>query len=204
MKTKLLLAGFVIALFLTSCQKESSLQQTGGNNKLIGTWKAVGLDVSMNNAAINGSGATQEKLVSIYSFKGTNVTGTVVIDSKKMVSTGIGYSFSTLVTSEGYIGGILMFSEQAPYSGTIPPSSGISNYTVLGEDSIQLENGFVTADPTGGSGGVIATEPQRCGVSWKTDTLVLHAVARRNFMQVINGVNAQVIANVDQTVYLKK
>jgi hypothetical protein len=205
MKTKLLLAGFATALFLTSCQKESSEQQANTNNKLIGTWKTVGLDVSMKNTAVNGSGATQEKLVSSYSFKGTNVTGTVVIDSKKMTSTSVAYSYSMIVNTEMYLGGVLFDSFQTPYSGTMPPSGGFTNYTVLSEDSLRLEGGFVGFDATAGVGGTSTpTVPSTCGVSWKGDTLVLRAVVTQNTMQVINGVNAQVKAEVDQTVYMKK
>jgi hypothetical protein len=172
LKTNLALLSLVTLLFV-SCQKELSIDTIngpvggpgggGGSNSLIGNWKFLELLANTESSVEATDGTDTEKAVTVSSYKSINNKGTIAFDATKVVSTGVGYDISDTAFVHLYLNGVLLDSTDFPFNYTAPPSSGQSNYKVIGTDSIYFENGFLSlpnADPqaTQGAGGKFKIE----------------------------------------------
>jgi hypothetical protein len=207
MRTKTLLLILLTGVILSSCQKENDLDRGNGvNEKIMGTWNFVGMKADLSTSITAGSGLDEETMLSNYSFTSTNNTGTITFDATKCTSTGLAYSYNTIVNFEMYSGGVLFDSFETPMIGDMPTSHGSTEYKTLGEDSLRFEKGFAVLEAPASQGGPVthATTPANIGISWARDTLILtdHVIQIQN--QIINGVNARVTNNVLQVVKLKK
>lgn len=206
MKTiKTLLTILTAGLVFSSCQKESSLQNGSGNDKIFGTWNLIDMTASMKTTTIAGTGATQEKMISSYDVTAINPVGKITIDANKFVTSGVGYSMNTEMLTEMYIGGVFFDSFEIPLEMTMPSSNASTTYTAIGSDSVYLQSGLISFEAAGtGTGSSMTTQPQGFKISWQNDTMVLKSVMVHNMTQTINGVSAQVAVNANQTVKLKK
>ena len=168
LKTNLALLSLVTLLFV-SCQKELSLDTIngpvgggpgggggGGSNSLIGNWKFLELTANTESVVEATDGTDTEKAVTVSSYKSINNKGTIAFDATKVVSTGVGYDINDTAFAYLYANGVLLDSIDFPFTFTVPPSGGQSNYTVIGTDSIHFANSFLAlpdVDPTGTQGG---------------------------------------------------
>jgi hypothetical protein len=208
MKTKSLLIVLLTGLIISSCQKEADLQGRGGevNEKVLGTWNFVAMDVDLATEITDGSGIDEQKMQTHYVMASTNNKGTITFDKTKAVSENISYSYNTMVDVRFYIGGILDDEFQMPMIGDMPVSHGISEYNGQGEDSLHFAKGFTILDAPDSQGGPVTREiePITIGLGWAQDTMVLTADVTRIQRQVVNGFNTDVKYKVRQVVKLKK
>jgi len=166
LKTNLALLSLVTLLFV-SCQKEMSLDTLnsppaggpgggGGSTSLIGNWKFLELIANTESSVEATDGTDTEKAITVSSYKTINNKGTMNFDATKVVSTGVGYDINDTAFTHLYVNGVLLDSIDFPFTFAVPPSSGQSNYKVIGTDSIYFENSFVSVpstDPQASQGG---------------------------------------------------
>ena len=206
MKTKTLLIVFLTGIIFTSCQKEGDLPNREVNEKVLGTWNFVAMDVELATEMIAGSGIDQERMLSHYVLSSTNNKGTITFDETKGFSENLSYSYNTTVDFKYYVGGVFDSEFQSPMVGDMPASHGIAEYSARGADSLHFEKGFSIIEAPASQGGPVAqaTEPVTVGLSWAKDTMVLTAHVIRTQNQMINGFNTLMKYNVRQVVKLKK
>jgi len=207
---KTLLIAIVISTLFTACQKEVDFQDItnnpspgGGttNNSIIGTWNFVGMFASTRSLVVAGTGPAEEKAVTSYGFISEKNVGTVTINAATITSAGVGYSIDTVVTTEYYLGGVLIDSFNTDFAFDMPVSSAVAPYKAVGNDSIYFAGGFLTLDP---SAGVTPTAAAGSKISWSGDTLLLKTVVVENRTESVNGVAATISNNISQVVKLKK
>ena len=195
----LLLVGGIAALF-TACQKEAPVAGNT-NDKILGTWKFAGMTATRKSTIVAGTGINEEKVITYYGFHSKNNVGTVTIDAANFTSTGLGYSFDTLVSTQLYLGGVLFDSFDDDFSFDMPLTSAVAPYKAVGTDSVYFASGFISIDPDASP---TATVPSGSKISWSGDTLMLKTLYVGTRNQVINGVNAKVTDDISQLVKLKK
>jgi hypothetical protein len=200
----------VMSTLFTACQKEVDFQDItnnpppgGGttNNSIIGTWNFVGMVASTSSSVVAGTGPAEEKAISSYGFISQNNVGTVTINATTVTSAGVGYSIDTVVTTEFYLGGVLIDTFHTDFAFDMPLSSAVAPYTAVGSDSIYFSSGFLTLGP---SAGVTPTTAAGSKISWSGDTLLLKTVIVENRTESVNGVAATIANNISQVVKLKK
>jgi hypothetical protein len=194
-----------LGLLLTSCQKEND-EAPPSNDKLLGTWNVIAMNAQVKHMLVAGTGAEQEKLVTSYPISALNPKGTITFDATTLRTNGFSYSYKTIVRTEYYLGNALVFDEDVPQEGDIPPSNATTNYSIVAADSILLETGLISFDPAaGGTGGTNQTPPQGFKISWDNDVLVL--TSRLNYagtQPIAGGGTAQVLIDGVQILRLKK
>ena len=200
----------VISALFTACQKEVDFQDIannpapgGGttNNSIIGTWNFVGMVASTRSSVVAGTGPAEEKAVTSYGFISEKNVGTITIDAATITSSGVGYSIDTVVTSEFYLGGVLIDTINTDFAFDMPVSSAVAPYKAVGSDSIYFSSGFLTLDP---SAGVTPTTAAGSKISWSGDTLLIKTIVVENRTESVNGVTATIANNISQVVKLKK
>ncbi len=208
MKTKALLIVLLAAISFSSCQKEASLQNRGGekNDKILGTWNFVGMDVDLTSEITAGSGVDHERMLSHYTYTSTNNKGTLTFDASKSISNNLSHTFNTVVFFKYFVGGSLIDEFEIPMEGDMPPSNGSVEYKVLSEDSLYFEKGFTILEAPDGQGAPTThnTLPTTVGLAWAKDTMILTVDLVQFQEQVINGLNARVKNDVRQVIKLKK
>jgi len=199
-----------ISTLFIACQKEVDFQDItnnpppgGGttNNSIIGTWNFVGMVASTRSSVVAGTGPAEEKAISYYGFISENNVGTVTINAATITSAGVGYSIDTIVTTEFYLGGVLIDTFHTDFAFDMPLTSAVAPYKAVGSDSIYFSSGFLTLDPTAGATPTAATGSK---ISWSGDTLLIKTVIVENRTESVNGVMATISDNISQVVKLKK
>ena len=199
-----------ISALFTACQKEVDFQDItnnpapGGsttNNSIIGTWNFVGMVASTRSSMVAGTGPDEEKAITSYGFVSEKNVGTVTINEATITSSGIGYSIDTVVTSEFYLGGVLIDSFNSDFAFDMPVSGSVAPYKAIGSDSIYFSSGFLTLDP---SAGVTPTAASGSKISWSGDTLLIKTIVVENRTESVNGATATISNNISQVVKLKK
>jgi len=198
-----------ISTFFAACQKEVDFQDMnnpapgGGtaNNSIIGTWNFVGMVASTRSSVVAGTGPAEEKAITSYGFISEKNVGTVTINATTITSAGVGYSIDTVVTTEFYLGGVLIDTFHTDFAIDMPLSSGVAPYKAVGTDSLYFSSGFLTLDPSAGATPTAATGSK---ISWSGDTLLLKTIVVENRTESVNGVTATIANNISQVVKLKK
>jgi len=207
---KTLLIVIVISGLFTACQKEVDFQDItnnpvpgGGttNNSIIGTWNFVGMVASTSSSVVAGTGPAEEKALTHYGFISENNVGTVTINATTITSAGVGYAIDTVVTTEFYLGGVLIDTFHTDFAIDMPLSSAVAPYKAVGSDSLYFSSGFLTLDP---SAGATPTTAAGSKISWSGDTLLIKTVVVENRTEDVNGVTATIANNISQVVKLKK
>lgn len=199
---------FVAVMVLVGCQKEVSIDSltggggTGGSGSgsLIGTWKFIGASVATEGIVTVTDVGIDLKTITSSSYTTTNNTGTYTFTSNKLSFTGVGYSLNTLATSYIYMDGLLTDSIEFPFSATLPPSNGESNYRKVGSDSLVFEGGSIAIPSYG-------TQPaQASGVKYRFsgDTLFLVTKAAQTSTVTDAGATQTTVNKVDGVVKLLK
>jgi hypothetical protein len=195
-KINLILALVLSSLVFVSCQKEFSSEEgnnggggTGGGSgtgsgNIIGTWKLLALEAKTNSTVVTGSGADQEKMVTISHYITKNNTGTMSFDGSKVTQTNISYSVDTTAKAYYYLGGSLVDSMEAPFQFALPSYSSTGNYRQIGSDSLEFDagSGFM-------SGTAVQGAPGGMKFRIEGDKLFMTTRATTTQSQVVQGFN---------------
>lgn len=135
MKKKQLLYVFAALAILSSCKKEDTKNSTSG---IDGTYKFSGMHSTTSSTVTTDDG---EKTVTLADWTSANNQGTLVFNNGQATTTNFSYSVNSVSTGYFYQDNILVDSESAPLVVTIPPSSSVSTYQLIGSDSIYFPKG---------------------------------------------------------------
>jgi len=157
MKKSLLILSLFTSIITVSCQKELSDPTVtpptngggggGGSNgggggtggaSIVGNWKFVSMSATTQAIAQVSVAGMTIKSVTTSDYTSTNNVGTVTITSSTISSNGIGYDLAFTAHSTTYQNGVSAGTYDQPYSYSVPPTSGVSNYTQVNADSIYM------------------------------------------------------------------
>jgi hypothetical protein len=144
---------FILYNFLfifTVCIKDSSGGTNNGGDALSGTWKFTSLTSQSEATAEYNLGGDDFRDV-------TDNAGTISFSGGTATSTAISYSVDTTVYVASYEDNVFIENDSTPLSVTVPSSSSVATYKIIGTDSVFFANGFVTSTDLTGGGPQAAT-----------------------------------------------
>ncbi|HEY0066230.1 MAG TPA: hypothetical protein VGB46_02670 [Flavisolibacter sp.] len=210
-KINLILALVLSSFVFVSCQKEFSSEEgngggtgTGGGSgtgsgSIIGTWKLLELEARTNSTVTTGTGAGQEKMVTVSHYITKNNTGTMNFDGSKVTQTNISYSVDTTAKAYYYVGGALIDQMEAPFQFSLPSYSSTGTYRQIGSDSLYFD---------GGSGFMSGTAVQGApgGMKFRIegDKLFMTTTASTTQSQVVQGFNVTTTNTVQAEARLQR
>ncbi len=140
----------VLAIVITSCQKEKSLEASQASD-IAGNWIFVSMSAKTKNVIEYDDGGDVMKSITTSEYTTINNKGGVKITGDKFISTGVGYDVSADAYAEMYENGNLLTSLTMPFDFSVPSSSSQAPYIRVNADSMYFTSGgFVDM----GSGGI--------------------------------------------------
>ena len=147
----------VAASILVSCQKERGFAEDDDNSgggpgdvELSGTWRFVGMVAQTgSDITLSESGSTMRN-TAVLDYIGLNPSGTVKFSGNTMTTTNIAYDMEGVTVSRLYTDGILITEQSTDADGSVPPTSGSSDFVRVGADSLKFDGvPFVAGAPGG-------------------------------------------------------
>ena len=196
MKKHLILSLLVAITMLYSCKKDKTSNTAAG---IEGTYKFISLSSKTNSTITDSEGG---KTVTTSDYTTTDNQGTVVFDNATLSSNGLAYTVNTNAKYSIFQDNMLVDSSSAPFTFTLPPSSSVANYKLVGADSIYFPQGSVTSGV--GTGGT--TQPGASGGRYSVtgNLLTLKQNASRDSSFVDTGITYHVVESAQATVVLQK
>lgn len=166
MKKFLVISAVAVIVMLVSCKKDNSNNTKG----IDGTYKFKSLSAKTNSTVIGSYG---EKIITTADYTSTNNQGTLVFNNSTATGTGLTYTINTEAKSYMYDGPDLTDSSSYPFTFTMPATNSVSQYKLVGADSIYFPGGSVTSgmSTTGASGG---------RYTWNGNLLTISGIATRD------------------------
>jgi len=195
-------------LLFTACQKEVSVDSSGGNNGtgsgggtntggggnpalLKGEWKFISQEAEIKSTVeytVPGLG-TKAKSVTYTKYTTLDNKGELVIDDTKMSFNGIEYRISTTSAVELYSNNVLVNKTDTPFDYTIPEYTSVSDYKVVLSDSIRFTNSIITF----AQGSPVASESSGVKYLIEGNKLKLFADRKETKTESQQGITALVI-----------
>ena len=156
----------LMLIMMVSCQKEitdPSLDGTynggsgsggsgsSGSKDITGTWKFISLSAITQSTAQVSQAGDVLKTITNTDYTTNDNTGTIVINSTTMATTGMSYSINDTAFALTYENNVLIDSTAAPFSFSLPSYSSTTTYKLIGADSISF-TGASSPAVSGGSG----------------------------------------------------
>ncbi len=138
------LLSFAVILLMVSCKKDGS----STSSSISGTYKFVSIQANTQSTVQYFDGSDYYKTITNSTYTSTKNGGTVAFSGSTVTGTGLTYTISDTAMGYYYINNVLTDSIPFPMDLTIPPTSSVSNYQVIGQDSIYFSGGSFL----GGSG----------------------------------------------------
>jgi len=179
--TKALLIILTLGLFLTSCQKEVSLQnqtgqQPGGgtnNTTITGDWNFIGSNAKTYVALSFSQSGQDFKTVTTSDYNTDNNVGTLKVTDKHFIFKSISHTVSDEANSKTYVNGLLFDERNEPFNATYPVTDQTMEYVRNNNDSLTFTNAIaLLPDPSSGGGGTpVPAGPIGGKISLVSDTL---------------------------------
>lgn len=205
-KFNLILTLLFFSFVLVSCQKEFSSEEdrsggtgTGSGSSLTGTWKLLEIEAKTSNTVVTGTGATQEKMITLSHYITKNNTGTIVFDGSKFTQTNISYSIDTIARGSYYVGGALIDQSEVPFQFTLPAYNATGTYRVIGSDSLYFDGGMGFM-----SNATVPGAPGGMKYRIQGDKLYMTTDATTTQSQVVQGLTVVTTSTVQGEVRLQK
>jgi major membrane immunogen (membrane-anchored lipoprotein) len=148
MKKNLTLSLLTAIIMLGSCKKDNTTSTTA----IQGTYKLKYLTAKTNSTVTGSDG---EKTVTTSDYTTINNQGTLVFDQSNLTYTGLTYSIDTQAKYYLYQDNELLDSSSYPFNVTLPSTSAVATYQLVGADSIYFPQGSVSGGA--GSGQTLAS-----------------------------------------------
>ena len=201
-----------IVVFLSSCQKEVSLQnqtgqQPGGgtnNTAITGDWNFVGSNAKTYVALSLSESGQDFKTITTSDYNTENNVGTLKVTDKQFIFKGISHTVDDVANSKTYINGLLIDNTDAPFNATYPVTDQTMDYIRNNNDSLTFINAFaLLPDPSGGSTPVPAG-PVGAKISLASDTLtvITYYTAKETITQA--GIPATFEVKMEGTMKFKR
>jgi hypothetical protein len=151
MKRYLVHGSLLAFVVLASCKKNDTNPPATG---IQGTYKFKFLTAKTSSTVTGSDG---EKTVTTADYTTLNNQGTLVFDNANLTYTGLTYSIDTEAKYYIYQDNELLDSSSTPFQISLPSTSAMAAYNLVGADSIYFPKGSVTSGagsgPTTASGG---------------------------------------------------
>ncbi len=142
-----------IAFVVSSCQKDDLEEAAGANAALLqGEWKFMDMNSKSVVEIEEVEGSDSEKTVSNTNYNTTDNKGTVKFNGKQITATDIEYSIDAIIYAKYYVNNMFVTDLESPFAITLPKTSSISEFELVGTDSIYFSSGTVFGVGAGGQG----------------------------------------------------
>lgn len=122
-------------LLITACKKSNDKGPIDGN------WNFTSLQVKGTSTVQYTENGTVYKSITTSDYTTSDNKGTVAISGGAMSSKGVAYSVDTNFAYVTYEDDVETDEGTMPFSFTLPASSSVSNFKLIGTDSIYFPNG---------------------------------------------------------------
>jgi hypothetical protein len=139
------LLSLALILSMVACKKDGSATSS---SSISGTYNFVSLQANTKSTVHYNDGGTDFKSITYSSYTSTQNGGTVAFGGSTVSGTGITYTVNDTAIGYTYIDNVLIDSTPFPLNVTIPAVNSVSNYKLIGQDSIYFSGGSFL----GGSG----------------------------------------------------
>lgn len=202
-----------IVAFLSSCQKEVSLQnqtgqQPGGgtnNTNITGDWNFIGSNAKTYVALSLSESGQDFKTITTSDYNTENNVGTLKVTDKQFIFKGISHTVSDEANSKTYINGLLVDERDEPFNETYPVTDQTMDYVRNNNDSLTFTNAFgLLPDPSGGGATPVPAGPIGGKISLVSDTLtvITYYAAKETITQA--GVPATFEIKMEGTMKFKR
>jgi hypothetical protein len=197
MKNYLALSLLSAAIILMSCGKGKN--SNNSTTSIQGTYKLMYLS-SKTNSTISGNDG--EKSITTSDYTTTDNQGTIVFSNSTLTSAGLTYTVNTDARYSFFQDNLLTDSSSIPFTFTLPASSSVASYKLVGADSIYFPQGSVTSGI--GAGGTMQSGANGGRYSISGNQLTLTQNGYRDSSFVDTGVTFQVVESAISTIVLQK
>jgi hypothetical protein len=190
----------VVALVLSACQKEVSMESfsgtpsgetgSGGNGSELGNWKAIKMVVDgTSTVTINQSGSVL-KAVTYSKYTTKNNTGLISFNGSQLTMKNEGYDLDYVAKTESYLDGVLFDNSSTPVQFSVQAPDATVAYQKISADSLYFPAGDIFSPSTGQSipGGASAFGVR---LIFKGDTLIMHGQTESNTSVNIQGMQGE-------------
>ena len=129
--------------FLASCTKDEPAPSTAFE----GTYKLTSMSAKTNTTLKSG----EESSVTLSDYTTTKNGGTINFANGVLTANALTYTVDTYAKYEEYEGSTIVDSASFPFTFTLPPSSSVGQYKLIGSDSIYFPQGGVSIAADGSS-----------------------------------------------------
>ena len=199
---KFSLSLLVIVIVFISCKKNSG--GSSSTDALSGTWKFNSMTAhTQSDSKYNISPDSYED-ISTSDFTTTSAGGTIAFSGGNATSTNITYSVSTTVFGQSYEDNVLVDTFSAPFDVTVPPSSSVDKYQIIGTDSVIFPaGGFISSSAISG-GATTQTTASRFKFTISGNTLTMTTAFSQDSTETVSGITQQVTEQANYSVSLTK
>ena len=186
-----LIAFCSILLALASCTKEKSIDTLGvtpggssgngngngngsgggsSNGSEVGNWKFISMHVTTSETIEFTMGSDAIKAITTSDYTTNNNSGNVKFDGATMFTNNVAFSVNSTAKTTMYTNGILLNSQNMPFTADMPANSSTANYKKIGTDSLYFSSGIITGiDPSG----AVNTKPGGYKLKWDGDKMYM-------------------------------
>lgn len=203
MLSKLTTAAFALTCItmLTACQKEKSTDSSVISGKIQGTYQFVSIEANTESIRQVSAGHLTEKTVTLAHYISRDNKGRVDFSVSNLSCQGVAYTINTTTKNYSYQNGTVVDSIEMDMNFTLPPSTSIVPYTIVGSDSIHFASGTLMF------GGIASAQPMvASGAKLRFDGKKLYLTSRIQHTEtsVFQGVPVQSTRKADVVMTLQK
>ncbi|MBC7829247.1 MAG: hypothetical protein H7122_15975 [Chitinophagaceae bacterium] len=138
----------ISVLVLSSCSKKTDDNNNGNSqNTILRTWNFISMDVKHELIEERNEGFSKWRTVTKTEYVTIKNGGTATFDSDKITSENLAYEVNAVEKSYYYRNDSLLKTEEAPLRFTVLHSGLLSDYTMTGTDSLQMNSGPIKIKP---------------------------------------------------------
>ncbi|HEX6426246.1 MAG TPA: hypothetical protein VF008_01120 [Niastella sp.] len=189
---------------LISCQKEKSLDSSGGKSGAgyaeVGTWKLLFIRSTASQSIIISDRINETKDVTIRDFTSTDNGGTLKFTGSTMTTTGLTFTIDGIAKTYFYINGSVDDSLETPFAAILPPANLADGYKKISPDSLNFQTGVLSAIISGGT----QTIPTGYKLTFDGDKMIMTSAYNNSKRTFISGATQWVVDQEVTDIVLQK
>lgn len=201
-------------LVLHSCGKDGSVDTTNvtpggstgngngnGSGAEVGNWKFISFhEVTSQTVEVN-TGSDAVKTVTKRDYTSDYNTGNIRFDGNAMFFTKVAFTVNTTTQVSFYTNGVFNYTQQVPFTGTLPATTSTAYYKKIDTDSLYFAVGVVTGLGLNGS---VETKPAGYNLTFDGNKLYMTLVVNETTTQTDAGITQKVTTNTTNITTLQK
>jgi hypothetical protein len=178
-----------ITLICFSCTKDQHTSYIKINNPIKGTWDFVSLNAETQASTEFNLGGFEQESTAQLNYVTENNGGKMIISDSVITTIGLTYTISSSIKTYSYRNGILIDSNEHPYSIAFSEPQSSCTYKMIGSDSISFPKGGFTNI----SASTLHTDPLAAKIILEGNTLKFKEYIYKDSTEVKLGITYRTI-----------